>query len=245
MKGGRSGERADVLLVRCGAVADTDTAQRLILAGKVYAGTERVDKAGDRFPASTRLEVRGLKRFVSRGGLKLEQALNDFSIDVSDRVCVDAGASSGGFTDCLLRRGASVVYAVDVGYGQLAWELRSDDRVRVMERTNIRSIEREALDPQPTLVVADLSFCSLRTVVRHLVELAGAGGDLVVLVKPQFEVDGEDAPGGVVVEESVRRSAIAGVTTAAEACGASVIAETVSPITGAEGNIEFLLHLRS
>ncbi len=245
MKGGRGGERADVLLVRSGAAADTDEAGRLILAGKVYAGTRRIDKAGERLAADALLEVRGLRRFASRGGLKLDHALEAFSVAVQGRVCLDAGASTGGFTDCLLGRGAARVYAVDVGYGQLAWDLRNDARVVVMERTNIRSVAREALDPPPDLVVADLSFVSLRTILECLLALPGAGGELLLLVKPQFEVDGGDAPGGVVVDESARRRALDGVAGVAVEFGAEVLGETTSPITGAEGNVEFFLYLRA
>lgn len=245
MKGRRSGERADELLVRGGAVADTETAARMILAGQVYAGTQRIDKPGDRLPAATLLEVRGVRRFASRGGLKLEHALRTFGIAVGQRVCLDAGASTGGFTHCLLEQGASCIFAVDVGYGQLAWELRSDERVRVMERTNVRSLERKALDPQPTLVVADLSFLSLRSIVAQLLELAGEGGDLVLLVKPQFEVPSHEAPGGIVRDVALRRGAMDGVVAAAEKRGASLLGETTSPIKGAEGNVEFLVHLKA
>jgi 23S rRNA (cytidine1920-2'-O)/16S rRNA (cytidine1409-2'-O)-methyltransferase len=183
-------------------------------------------------------------RFVSRGGLKLERALEEFSIDVSGLVALDAGASTGGFTDCLLARGAARVYAVDVGYGQLAWKLRSDDRVVVMERTNIRAVERASLVPPPQLVVADLAFVSLVSVLGVLVGLLPSGGLLVALVKPQFEVEREELEGGVVRDDAVRERALARVLRVCRDLDLEVAGNCRSPVTGADGNVEYLLAAR-
>jgi 23S rRNA (cytidine1920-2'-O)/16S rRNA (cytidine1409-2'-O)-methyltransferase len=185
-------------------------------------------------------------RFVGRGGEKLDAAFERFAVPVAGRRALDAGASTGGFTDCLLQRGADEVVAVDVGYGQLHERLRADPRVDVRERTNVRSLDREALGGPVDLVVADLSFISLRTVLPVLVPLVEPGGDLVVLVKPQFEAGrGEAARGsGVIREPEVWRRVLEEVATAAAESGADRMDEMESPLTGADGNVEFLLHLR-
>jgi 23S rRNA (cytidine1920-2'-O)/16S rRNA (cytidine1409-2'-O)-methyltransferase len=240
----RGGRRADELLVEAGLAADRDEAVRLILAGKVLAGTERVDKAGELLSPDSDLVVRGRRRFVSRGGLKLERALDSFGVDPTGRVCLDAGASTGGFSDCLLQRGAAHVYSVDVGYGQLAWALRGDDRVTVLERTNVRNLRRETLDPAPTLVVADLSFLSLAGILSALVGLAGPGGELVLLVKPQFEVGRQHLDGGIVRDDNIRRGAVDDVVAVALDCGVAVTGPIDSPVSGADGNREYLLRLQ-
>jgi 23S rRNA (cytidine1920-2'-O)/16S rRNA (cytidine1409-2'-O)-methyltransferase len=185
-------------------------------------------------------------RFVGRGGEKLDAALERFAVPVAGRRALDAGASTGGFTDCLLQRGADEVVAVDVGYGQLHERLRADPRVDVRERTNVRSLDREALGGPVDLVVADLSFISLRTVLPVLVPLVEPGGDLVVLVKPQFEAGRPEAArgSGVIREPEVWRRVLEEVATAAAESGADRMDEMESPLTGADGNVEFLLHLR-
>jgi 23S rRNA (cytidine1920-2'-O)/16S rRNA (cytidine1409-2'-O)-methyltransferase len=185
-------------------------------------------------------------RFVGRGGEKLDAAFERFAVPVAGRRALDAGASSGGFTDCLLQRGADEVVAVDVGYGQLHERLRADPRVDVRERTNVRSLDREALGGPVDLVVADLSFISLRTVLPVLVPLVEPGGDLVVLVKPQFEAGRREAArgSGVIREPEVWRRVLEEVATAAAESGADRMDEMESPLTGADGNVEFLLHLR-
>jgi 23S rRNA (cytidine1920-2'-O)/16S rRNA (cytidine1409-2'-O)-methyltransferase len=185
-------------------------------------------------------------RFVGRGGEKLDAALERFAVPVAGRRALDAGASTGGFTDCLLQRGADEVVAVDVGYGQLHERLRADPRVDVRERTNVRSLDREALGGPVDLVVADLSFISLRTVLPVLVPLVEPGGDLVVLVKPQFEAGRREAArgSGVIREPEVWRRVLEEVATAAAESGADRMDEMESPLTGADGNVEFLLHLR-
>jgi len=212
----------------------------------VLEGTRRVDKAGEAVAADATLSLRARGRFVSRGGDKLDAALERFSIDVHDAVCLDAGCSTGGFTDCLLQRGAARVYAVDVGYGQFAWSLRTDARVVLMERTNIRSVDAAALDPRPSVIVADLSFVSLGGIVPSLVALAAPGrADFVLLVKPQFEVASADTERGIVVSAEVRARALAKVEEAVRRCGLEVAGTMESPIRGAEGNVELLLHARS
>jgi 23S rRNA (cytidine1920-2'-O)/16S rRNA (cytidine1409-2'-O)-methyltransferase len=185
-------------------------------------------------------------RFVGRGGEKLDAAFERFAVPVAGRRALDAGASSGGFTDCLLQRGADEVVAVDVGYGQLHERLRADPRVDVRERTNVRSLDREALGGPVDLVVADLSFISLRTVLPVLVPLVEPGGDLVVLVKPQFEAGRPEAArgSGVIREPEVWRRVLEEVATAAAESGADRMDEMESPLTGADGTVEFLLHLR-
>ncbi len=235
--------RADELLVEASLVATKEEAARYILAGKAFHGTARIDKAGQLLPADAAVRVADRKAYVSRGGLKLERALDEFGIDIDAVVALDAGCSTGGFTDCLLRRGARRVYAVDVGYGQLAWELRGDERVAVMERTNVRNVRRADLDPPPGLVVADLAFVSLTKVIDHLAELAGPDGTLVVLVKPQFEVARSELVKGVVVDASARERALAEVVASAEAVGLRSSEPLTSPVRGADGNVEYLLAL--
>ena len=194
--------------------------------------------------ADEALSVRGPSRpFVSRGGTKLAAALEAFAVHPSGRDCLDTGASTGGFTDCLLQRGARHVVAVDVGYGQLAWELRTDPRVTVLDRTNIRELDPTTLPYRPSLVTADLSFISLRSAIGSLVAIAAPRADLVLLVKPQFEAGRDDVgPGGVVADPRVWRRVIDDVADAAAGAGAGAAAVICSPITGPAGNVEFLLH---
>lgn len=241
---GRARLRADDRLVELGLASSRDEAARLVLAGLVLDGTRRVDKAGDRIAADAPLTVRDRGRFVSRGGDKLEAALEHFGIDVRGAVCLDAGCSTGGFTDCLLQRGALRVYAVDVGYGQFAWSLRTDSRVVLMERTNVRAIDLTVLNPRPAFVVADLSFVSLASILPSLVRVApppAARPVFVLLVKPQFEVAGRDTERGVVVSSEVRESALVRVEEAVRAVGLMVTGRMESPVRGAEGNVEYLL----
>jgi 23S rRNA (cytidine1920-2'-O)/16S rRNA (cytidine1409-2'-O)-methyltransferase len=212
----------------------------------VLEGTRRVNKSGEMVAADAALTVRQKSRFVSRGGDKLDAALEEFAIDVDGAVCLDAGCSTGGFTDALLQRGAARVYAVDVGYGQFAWSLRQDARVVLMERTNVRSIEPASLDPRPDLVVADLSFVSLASILPSLIRLASpAGARFVLLAKPQFEVAATDTDHGVVVSQEVREAALAGVQRAVREAGLEMLATMESPLRGTEGNVEYLLHARS
>ncbi|MBA2447751.1 MAG: TlyA family RNA methyltransferase [Chloroflexi bacterium] len=234
--------RLDALLVERGLVGSREKAQALVLAGAVSADGRRAEKAGQLLARDAALAVEASDSFVSRGGVKLEHALNRFSIDVADRVCLDAGASTGGFTDCLLRRGARRVYAVDVGRGQLDWRLRNDPRVVVSERTNVRYLEQlpESMD----LAVVDLSFISLRLVLLPIRRLVREGGPIVALVKPQFEAGrGQVGRGGVVRDREVHRRVLVDLWAWCAAHGFAPRDLTASPIRGPAGNVEFFLYL--
>ena len=236
--------RLDVVMVSRGLAPSRQRAQAMILAGDVLVDETPCDKAATPIRDSQIVRLRAEPlRYVSRGGLKLEAALEGFGIDASGRVCADLGASTGGFTDCLLQRGAARVYAVDVGYGQLAWSLRQDARVVVMERTNVRNLA--ALPEAVSLVVGDLSFISLRLVLPTVRRLLPPGADAVLLVKPQFEVGRDQVgKGGLVRDSAARARALEGVAAAARLLGLTVRGELESPIPGAKaGNIESLLHL--
>ncbi len=237
-------ERLDVLLVERGLVASREAARRLIMAGEVRVDGELRTKPGMRVAREATLTVQQAPRFVSRGGEKLAAALETFPVAVEGRVCADVGASTGGFTDCLLQHGAARVYAIDVGYGQLDYRLRSDPRVVVMERTNARYVER--LAEPVSLVVADVSFISLRyllPVVRGWLTLPA---DLIILIKPQFEAGREQVgKGGVVRDPLVHRRVLLDVLEAAQAEGFAVHGLMRSPLRGPAGNIEFLAWLRA
>jgi 23S rRNA (cytidine1920-2'-O)/16S rRNA (cytidine1409-2'-O)-methyltransferase len=231
--------------VRRGLVESREQAKQLIDTGQVLVKGVIADKPARQVSAGEPVEVRGPRpRFVSRGGEKLDAALSYFDLDPAGRRCLDAGASTGGFTDCLLQRGAAHVSAVDVGHGQLHERLRSDRRVTVVERTNIRDFA----DPEPyELVVADLSFISLRTVAPDLLRLAAPGADVVVLVKPQYEAGrAEAAKGrGVITDPEVWRRVLNEVVSAFEGLGAAMMGVMVSPLKGADGNVEFLAYFRA
>ncbi len=239
------GERLDVELVRRGLAESRQRAQALVLAGAVLVDERPCDKASARVMPEQSLRLRAEPmRYVSRGGLKLEAALEAWPVGTQGAVCADLGASTGGFTDCLLQRGAARVYAVDVGYNQLAYKLRVDPRVVVMERTNARSLERL---PEPvSLLVGDLSFISLRLILPTAHRLLDVRGEAVVLVKPQFEVGPADVgKGGLVRDASARERALREVAAAADTCGFEVCGTMESPVPGARaGNIEWLLWLR-
>jgi len=232
--------RADVALVEAGLFPSREKARAAILAGKVRIADRPLRKAGEPVAPDAAFEVEEGPRFVSRGGLKLEQALETFGIDVSGTRCVDVGASTGGFTDCLLQRGSASVTSVDVGYGQLAWSLRTDPRVTVLERTNIRAVEPEAVGEPFDLAVVDVSFIGLGVVLPKVVSLLASEGSVLALVKPQFEA-GKTRVGkrGVVKDPAVHVEVLALAGDAARALGLVVRGLTFSPITGPEGNIEF------
>jgi len=240
--------RLDVLLVERGLAESRTKAQALVMAGAVVVGEARVDKPGALVDPDLPVRIKedaAPRRYVSRGAGKLLKALEAFPIDPRGRTCVDLGASTGGFTDVLLQHGAARVYAVDVGYGQLHPRLRADPRVMVRERENARSLTAAALGGAVDLVVADLSFISLRLVLPAILDLLRPGGEAVLLVKPQFEVGrGEVGKGGVVREESKRRAALKAVAEAARALGFVVLGEAESPVVGPAGNREWLLGLR-
>jgi 23S rRNA (cytidine1920-2'-O)/16S rRNA (cytidine1409-2'-O)-methyltransferase len=237
----------DAELVRRGLASSRGEAAEAVLAGLVTVAGAPATNAGALVAAEQDLGVAGSPReFVSRGGEKLRAALRRFGVDPAGRDALDVGASSGGFTDCLLQAGAARVAAVDVGYGQLAWALRTDPRVVVLERTNARELTPEAMPFVPSIVVADLSFVSLRSMLPALVRLAADAADLVLLVKPQFEAPADEVPsGGVVRDPEVWRRAIEDVAVACTRVGLGLRAVMASPLRGSAGNVEFLLHARA
>lgn len=242
-----SKERIDVLLVEQGYFDSREKAKTAIMAGLVFGNQERIEKAGTKIPRDTKLTVKGaIHPYVSRGGLKLEKALKLFQIDMNGRVMLDIGSSTGGFTDCALQYGASYVYAIDVGYNQLDWSLRNDERVNVKERTNFRYMTPEDLDgPSPDFASIDVSFISLRIILPPLVALLGRPADIVALIKPQFEAGREKVgKSGVVRDAKVHQEVLETVLSFASELGYVLQGLTYSPITGGEGNIEFLAHLR-
>ena len=238
-------KRLDVLLVEQG-YADTRTkAQAIIMSGMVYVDGQKADKPGTSYEEHVALEVRGAAcPYVSRGGLKLEKALRDFGVDPSGYVCSDSGASTGGFTDCLLQKGASKVFAIDVGYGQLDWKIRSDPRVVVMERTNIRYVTPEQLGEPLDLSVIDVSFISLKIVLPVIKTFLKSTGQVLCLIKPQFEA-GKEKVGkkGVVREPETHKEVLDHFVELADSLDFKILGLTFSPVKGPEGNIEFLGHL--
>lgn len=240
-----SQHRLDALVVQKGLATGRDQAKAYILAGHILVNGQRVDKAGTLVPETAELLFTGnANPFVSRGGLKLVKALEYFGIDLAGRRVLDLGASTGGFTDCALQKGAVHVVAVDVGYGQLAWSLRNDPRVTVLERTNARYLKLEMINGPVDFVSADLSFISLTKVLPALPSLLTADGELVVLVKPQFEAGREQVgKKGVVKDPSVHEDVILRVASFAQGIGLVPKNVSFSPITGPEGNIEYLLYL--
>jgi 23S rRNA (cytidine1920-2'-O)/16S rRNA (cytidine1409-2'-O)-methyltransferase len=237
-----SKDRLDHLLVTRGLAQSRDVAVRMILAGEVRVGGEVIDKPAKLFPSDTAIELRSSStRFVSRGGDKLEAALEASAIDPAGLVCLDVGCSTGGFTDCLLRKGAARVYGVDVGYGQFDWRLRQDPRVVLLERTNIRYIDA-SLIPEPVgLVVIDVSFISLKKVLPALLPLLQPRAIIITLVKPQFEVGkGQVGRGGIVRDEAQRQGALQVVVDCAGALGMQLQRTLDSPIKGKKGNLEIL-----
>jgi 23S rRNA (cytidine1920-2'-O)/16S rRNA (cytidine1409-2'-O)-methyltransferase len=239
--------RADQLLVDRGLAESRARAQALILAGRVFAGTRRIDKAGEQFAGDAAIEVRGRDHpWVSRGGVKLAHALDSFAVDAMDRVALDIGAATGGFTDVLLSRGALRVYAVDVGHGQLAWKLRRDPRVVALERTNARYLGRAEIPEPVDIITCDASFIGLATVLAAPLSLAADEAVLVALVKPQFEAGrGHVGSGGVVRDDAIQRAVCERVAAwIAGQRGWMVAGIVESPIRGADGNREFLLCAR-
>lgn len=237
-------KRADLLLVERGLVETRTRAQALILAGRVYSGESRVEKSGTRLDSEAPLSVRETLRYVGRGGVKLHAALEHFGIDPAGARCLDVGASTGGFTDCLLQAGAVEVFAVDVGYGQLDWKLRNDDRVTVLERTNFRIIDDDALPHDLDLAAVDVSFISLKLILPRLGTFLRAGAPVVVLIKPQFEAGREKVgKGGIVRDPAVHAEVVYNILEAAAGEGFTPKGSMESPIKGASGNVEFLAHL--
>jgi 23S rRNA (cytidine1920-2'-O)/16S rRNA (cytidine1409-2'-O)-methyltransferase len=238
-------KRLDVLLTEKGFCDSRSKAQAIIMAGQVYVDGQKADKPGISYEESVAIEVRGEScPYVSRGGLKLEKALRDFGVDPTGFVCSDSGASTGGFTDCLLQQGASKVFAIDVGYGQLDWKIRSDPRVVVMERTNIRYVTPEDLGEALDLSVIDVSFISLKIVLPAIKALLKPTGQVLCLIKPQFEA-GREKVGkkGVVREPETHKQVLDDFVELANSLNFTILGLTFSPVKGPEGNIEFLGHL--
>ena len=238
-------DRLDILLVKRRLAESREKAKAVIMSGIVYVDGQKEDKAGQTFADTANIEVRGSTlKYVSRGGLKLEKAMECFDVSVKDKVCMDIGASSGGFTDCMLQNGAKKVYAVDVGHGQLAWKLRNDTRVVVMEKTNIRYVKPEDIGESIDFASIDVSFISLSKVLPAAYNLLGERGEIVALIKPQFEA-GREKVGkkGVVREKSTHIEVIENCFEYARENNFSVEELEFSPVKGPEGNIEYLYHL--
>ena len=240
-------ERLDVLLVKKNLAESREKAKAVIMSGIVYVDGQKEDKAGSMFEDTALVEVRGSTlKYVSRGGLKLEKAMEQFGVGLSGKVCMDVGASTGGFTDCMLQNGAKKVYSVDVGHGQLAWKLRNDERVVCMEKTNIRYVTPEEIPERIQFVSIDVSFISLTKVLGPVQALMEPEGDVVCLIKPQFEA-GREKVGkkGVVRDPAVHLEVIQMVASFAGSIGFEALHLDFSPIKGPEGNIEYLLHLKN
>ena len=238
-------ERLDVLLVNRGLAASREKAKAIIMSGSVYVDGQKEDKAGQTFPEEANIEVRGSTlKYVSRGGLKLEKAMECFDVSLSGKICMDVGSSTGGFTDCMLQNGAVKVYAVDVGHGQLDWKLRNDQRVICMEKTNIRYVNPEDIEDRIQFSSIDVSFISLTKVLGPVKELLTDDGEIVCLIKPQCEA-GREKVGkhGVVRDASVHKEVIDMVMNYAVSINFEVLNLEFSPVKGPEGNIEYLLHL--
>ena len=240
-------ERLDVLLVKQGLAESREKAKAVIMAGEVFVDNQLEDKAGQTFPTTAKIEVRGKKmKYVSRGGYKLERAMEAFPIVLKDKVCMDVGSSTGGFTDCMLQNGARFVYAIDVGTNQLAWKLRQDERVKSMERTNIRYVVPEDIGEPVDFVSVDVAFISLTKVLSPVKALMKEEGQIVCLIKPQFEA-GREKVGkkGVVRDKKVHREVIETVMNHSLSLGFHILGIDHSPIRGPEGNIEYLLYMEN
>lgn len=238
-------ERLDILLFNRGLAPSREKAKAIIMSGIVYVDDNKEDKAGTTFPENVKIEVRGnTLRYVSRGGLKLEKAMREFDIKLDGNICMDVGSSTGGFTDCMLQNGAVKVYSVDVGHGQLDWKLRNDERVVCMEKTNIRYVTADDIEDKLDFASIDVSFISLTKVLMPVKNLLKAQGEIVCLIKPQFEA-GREKVGkkGVVRDRKVHAEVIEQVITYAESIELYPLALTFSPVKGPEGNIEYLLYL--
>ena len=239
-------ERLDVMMVQRGLAPSREKAKAIIMAGEVLVDGQREDKPGTAFAETVEITVKGNPLpYVSRGGLKLEKAVSQFELNLEGRICMDVGSSTGGFTDCMLQNGAVKVYSVDVGHGQLAWKLRNDNRVVCMERTNIRYVTPENIQEPPSFVSIDVSFISLTKVLPAVRALLEEDGEIVCLIKPQFEA-GREKVGkkGVVRDPAVHREVILRVASFAQSIGFALLNLEFSPVKGPEGNIEYLLHLQ-
>lgn len=238
-------KRLDILVYEKGFTDSREKAKAIIMSGQVYVDNQKADKCGTSYDENVKIEVRGnTQKYVSRGGLKLEKAIDNFDFDLKDKITMDIGASTGGFTDCMLQNGASKVYSIDVGYGQLAWKLRNDERVVCMEKTNVRYITEEQVPDKPQFASVDVSFISLTKVIPPALNVMSDDAQLVCLIKPQFEA-GREKVGkkGVVRDKKVHEEVILKIIDFAFEIGLNVIGIDFSPIKGPEGNIEYLIML--
>jgi len=240
-------ERIDKLLFEHGIADSREKAKALIMAGQVVVNDKRVEKAGEKVCVDSEIRIKGTAMpYVSRGGLKLEHALKNFNIDVNGKTALDIGASTGGFTDCLLQRGVKKVFAIDVGYGQMDLKVKNNDRVISLERKNIRQVEPVEIDEKADIAVIDVSFISLTKVIPHVTPLMKHQGEIVALIKPQFEVGkGEVGKGGIVKDDKKIEQVLCDIKLFAKNSGFEVMGVTPSPILGAKGNREFLIYLRN
>lgn len=240
-------ERLDILIVNKGLAASREKAKAIIMSGIVYVDGQKEDKAGSMFEETANIEVRGATlKYVSRGGLKLEKAMTHFGVELKDKICMDVGSSTGGFTDCMLQNGAKKVYAVDVGNGQLAWKLRQDERVVCMEKTNIRYVTREQIAEPIEFSSIDVAFISLTKVLEPVKALLTPDGEIVALIKPQFEAGREQVgKKGVVRDKAVHLEVVERILAYASGIGFQILNLEFSPIKGPEGNIEYLVHLKN
>ncbi len=237
-------KRLDILLYEKALVESREKGKAFIMEGKVFVNNVKITKAGTRFTEKDSIEIRGLQKYVSRGGLKLEHAVKKFSINIKDKICMDIGASTGGFTDCLLQNGAAKVYAVDVGYGQLHWKLRNNNRVIVLERENFRTMEREKIPDIIHLSVIDVSFISLKLIVPKALEFLHEKGEIVALIKPQFEAGKEHVgKGGIVKDPEIHKQVINSLSSFFSQIGLQIVNITESPLLGQKGNKEFLIYM--
>ncbi|MCR5527062.1 MAG: TlyA family RNA methyltransferase [Lachnospiraceae bacterium] len=238
-------KRLDVMMVEQGLAESREKAKVYIMAGDVFVDGQREDKPGSSFPEDVKIEYKGKPlKYVSRGGLKLEKAMQVFPVVLEGKTCMDIGASTGGFTDCMLQNGASKVYSIDVGYGQLAWKLRTDERVVCMEKTNFRYLTSEDISDQPEFASVDVSFISLSRILPAAYGILSENAEMVCLIKPQFEA-GKDKVGkkGVVRDKSVHEEVINNVLAFTKETGFHILGLDYSPIRGPEGNIEYLMHI--
>ena len=238
--------RLDKIIVEKGIVPSRERAQALIMEGKVFVNGMPSLKAGTMVDESSAIELKGEDiPYVSRGGLKLEAAIKHFHISLKDKITMDVGASTGGFTDCMLQNGAQKVYCIDVGYGQLAWKLRQDPRIVLIERTNVRYLERKKIPDEIAVATIDVSFISLTKVVPAVLQFLKEDGDIIALIKPQFEVGkGEVGKGGIVKDEAKRMEIVEYIREGLESFGLKTIGVIQSPIAGQKGNIEFLIYMK-
>ncbi|HLR20433.1 MAG TPA: TlyA family RNA methyltransferase [Tissierellaceae bacterium] len=240
-------KRADILLYEKGLTSSREKAKRIIMEGTVFIGDMRIDKPGEKYSEDVDIYIKtNPLKYVSRGGYKLEKAIEKFNLNLSGNIAMDIGASTGGFTDCMLKNGVEKVYAIDVGYGQLDWNLRNDDRVIVMERTNIRHVTKEKINNEIDFISIDVSFISLRLVLPVAQHLLKENGEIVALIKPQFETSPDKVgKNGIIRNKDVHLEVLRNIINYINSLNLGVLNLSFSPITGAKGNIEFLIHLKN